>query len=379
MHVAKISFAPQHGLQLDEPLDGQPDIVLYFGARKALASCNVFSRLATAFPRSIIVGCSTASQIQDYELIDDDQIACVGLKFAKTTVRLSHAEVPSMTHSRSCGRNVGAALRAADLAGVFVLSDGLNVNGSELIRGISEEVEPHVVLTGGLAGDGASFQETLVGANGPPQAHQVAAIGFYGDAVRIGHGSAGGWDVFGPWRRITRATSNVLLELDTEPALDLYERYLAEEAAGLPGTGLLFPLQIQNPTNAAHCIVRTILAVDRKTRSVTFAGNVPEGWLARLMRGNMDRLAAGAAEAARQARRGIDCGGLALLVSCVGRHLLMGQHTSDELEAVASELGHDFRSVGFYSYGEISPHALSGVRELHNQTMTITTIGEVAV
>ena len=175
----------------------------------------------------------------------------------------------------------------------------------------------------------------------------------------------------------------MLYELDGEPALDLYERYLGEEEAkGLPGTALLFPLRIYDPERPKHDLVRTVLAVDRETRSMTFAGDMPEGWVAQLMRGNFDRLAAGAADAARQASNGIaqsgDSDGLAVLVSCIGRRLLMGQRTVEEVEAVGAEFGSRIPRLGFYSYGEISPHAVSGVCELHNQTMTVTAITEAA-
>jgi hypothetical protein len=209
----------------------------------------------------------------------------------------------------------------------------------------------------------------------------VAAIGFYGTALRIGHGGAGGWDQFGPRRRVTRSTGNVLFELDGEPALDLYERYLGDDAAGLPSTALLFPLRVYDPEHPDHAIVRTILAVDHAARSMTFAGDVPQGWVAQLMRGNFDRLAAGAAQAAREAQNDLaDRTGdeLAIFVSCIGRRLLMGQSIVDEVEAASAALGTGVKHIGFYSYGEISPHNPSGICQLHNQTMTITTLYEAA-
>lgn len=304
------------------------------------------------------------------------------MRFERTKIRSALETVSSAADSRACGRKIGEKLQAPDLAGIFVLSDGLNVNGSELVAGITDIVGHKVTLTGGLAGDGSEFQETLVGANCAPHSHTVAAIAFYGNAIRIGHGSAGGWDVFGPRRRITRSKGNVLFELDGEAALDLYERYLGDEAKNLPGSGLLFPLQINDPRHPDNQIVRTILAVDNKQRSMTFAGDVPEGWSAQLMRGNFDRLAEGAADAATQARDGLadgqDANGVAVLVSCIGRRLLMGQRTVEELEAAGAVLGTRLAQVGFYSYGEISPQAISGICELHNQTMTVTTITEIA-
>jgi hypothetical protein len=254
------------------------------------------------------------------------------------------------------------------------------VNGSELVAGIGMEVGD-VPISGGLAGDGSQFVETMVGLDCPPERGKVAAIGFYGRAIKIGYGSAGGWDVFGPKRRITSAKGNVLFQLDGRPALDLYERYLGEdEIDALPGSALLFPLQIQDPSRPDHQVVRTVLAVDRDKRSMTFAGDMPEGWVAQLMRGNFDRLAAGAAQAGQLARddlgdvNGQD--GVAILVSCIGRKLLMGQQVAAEIEAAGAALGPQLKRIGFYSYGEIAPHATSGTCELHNQTMTITTLVE---
>jgi hypothetical protein len=210
----------------------------------------------------------------------------------------------------------------------------------------------------------------------------VVAIGFYGKAIRIGHGSAGGWDLFGPRRQVTRSAGNVLFELDGQPALDLYERSLGpEELKGLPGSALLFPIQVHDAAQPDSAVVRTVLAIDKDARSMTFAGDVPQGWTAQLMHGNFDRLAEGAADAGRQARAGLGAidgdSQFSLLVSCIGRRLLMGQRTSDEVEAAGAELGAKTLKLGFYSYGEISPHAKSGVCELHNQTMTVTTLAEV--
>jgi hypothetical protein len=358
------------------------NLVLYFGARRALASGSRYHELRAMFPDAHIMGCSTGGQIHNDDVIDDE-ITAAALSFDDTPLRLACAPAPAPEQSRACGEAIGRALAADDLAGVFVLSDGLNVNGSELVAGITGVLGPAVPLTGGLAGDGAQFEETLVGGDCAPKNHSVAAVGFYGRSVRIGHGSAGGWDEFGPRRRITRSVGNVLFELDGEGALDLYERYLGEEEAkGLPGTGLLFPLLIRDSDRSENALVRTILAVDRKARSMTFAGDMPEGWSAQLMRGNFDRLAAGAAEAARQARAqlGSHSNGdeIAVLVSCIGRRLLMGQRTSDEVEAAGIELGADVPRLGFYSYGEISPHAASGECQLHNQTMTVTAIAEAA-
>lgn len=379
MRARQISWnSPAGWSDLPEARDAT-NLLVYFGTREALTCGARYGELREMFPGAHIIGCSTGGQIQNDD-VTDDAVSALAMQFEATALRSACESIDGPESSRACGVKIGERLADDGLAGLFVLSDGLNVNGSALVSGITSIIGPSIPVTGGMAGDGDAFETTLVGCDVAPRSGCVAAIGFYGDAVRIGHGSAGGWDVFGPRRKITRSRGNVLYELDGEPALDLYKRYLGDEAKGLPGTGLLFPLRIVDPDRTGHDVVRTLLAVDPQTRSVTFAGDMPAGWSAQLMRGNFDRLAAGAAEAARKARQGIACeagySGAAILVSCIGRRLLMGQRVIEEVEAAAAELGDSIVRLGFYSYGEISPHAESGACELHNQTMTATVFGE---
>ena len=381
MHSQQITWDLQTGWR---PQIADPDgvmLVFYFGTRAVLANGARYRELREMFPAAHIVGCSTGGQINNSD-VSDEGVVAAAISFRATKLRLVRKDISDASQSWICGETIGRDLSESDLAGVFVLSDGLNVNGSELVSGLVSAIGPRVALTGGLAGDGADFAETLVGGDCNPRSRVVVAIGFYGGAIKIGHGSAGGWDLFGPRRHVTRSAGNVLFELDGEPALDLYERYLGpDDSKGLPGSALLFPIQVYDAEQPDSAVVRTVLAVDHQSRSMTFAGDVPQGWTAQLMRGNFDRLAEGAADAARQARTGLNVAEeehrFSILVSCIGRRLLMGQHTSDETEAAAAELGPHTLRLGFYSYGEISPHAKSGICELHNQTMTITSFAEV--
>jgi hypothetical protein len=382
MRIRQIIWNSRSGWTAAKSESDDATLVLYFGTRQALACGTRYQELRGMFPQAHILGSSTGGQINNDD-VNDDEIVAAAVSFDATPLRLCRQEISGPHQSRDCGEAIGRALYADDLQGMFVLSDGLNVNGSELVAGITKVTGSKIPLTGGLAGDGADFKETLVGGNCAPRSGVVAGIGFYGSAIRVGHGSAGGWDLFGPRREVTKSAGNVLFELDGEPALDLYERYLGpEESKGLPGSALLFPIQVYDVERPDTAVVRTVLAVDRDARSMTFAGDVPQGWTAQLMRGTFDRLAAGAADAARQARTGLKAKDedqrFSILVSCIGRRLLMGQRTTDETEAAGAELGAHTVRLGFYSYGEISPHATSGICELHNQTMTVTTLAEVA-
>jgi hypothetical protein len=264
---------------------------------------------------------------------------------------------------------------------VLAFTDGLSVNGTSLTAGIAEVLPKSVTTTGGLAGDGAAFKMTVVGIDAPATAGTVVLIGLYGEALTVGYGSLGGWDPFGPDRMITKSKNNVLLELDGEPALSLYKKYLGDKASELPGSGLLFPLELtlKHEDGTTEKLVRTLLAVDEAAQSMTFAGDMPEGVPARMMRANFDRLIEGADGAAKKGIQGTQAQ-FALLVSCVGRKLVLGDRIEEEVEAVSSAVGNTVPLAGFYSYGELCPTTDSsgkvGICQLHNQTMTITIFNE---
>lgn len=332
--------------------------------------------LRDALPNTTIVGCSTAGQIRD-ERVSDVEIVATVVQFDGTIVRSAIVGVEDLDHSIDAGRELARALLAAgpgsDPQAVLVLSDGLIVNGTALLDGM-REVFPEIGIFGGLAGDGSTFGRTWI-VHGPDvKADSVVGVGLWGENLVLGHGSAGGWEAFGPVRKITKAQGSVLFELDHQPALALYKTYLGDRAAELPSSALLFPLRVTAPDGSQE-LVRTILSVDEDAQSMQFAGDITEGWTAQLMRTSIDRLVEGAASAAEQAVKGDGDGDtLALAVSCVGRRLVMGVRTDEEVEACLEVLGDDTDLVGFYSYGEISP--VEGFASLHNQTMTITTIAE---
>lgn len=351
-------------------------LVLAFGATARLRSAPLLADVHAAFPEAVVVGCSTAGEIEDVS-VHDDSLVVTAVTFDDTIVRGSQLPCRNPAESRDVGRRLGETLRSDDLAHVLVFSAGLQVNGSDLARGLCSVMPDGVSVTGGLAGDGEAFKDTCAFIGTPRDDHTVAAIGLYGERLHVGCASLGGWDPFGPERLITRSDGNVLRELDGHSALGLYKRYLGEYAAQLPASALLFPLSLRTPDGGTG-IVRTILSIDDDAETMTFAGDVPEGSYARFMKANFERLIDGATDAARTCATivGQDTADLALLISCVGRRMVLKQRVEEEIESVREVLGERPALAGFYSYGEISPFTPNARCELHNQTMTITTLAE---
>ncbi len=379
MKIEQRRWCSGHGWSPAGParLGEEAALVLAFGSKEVLAAALALPEVCAAYPGAFVVGCSTAGEIAGTS-VSDDSLVTTAIAFEHSRVCTAHLELDEAADSYEAGRRLALELPPEELVHVVVLADGTLVNGSALVRGLNDQLPEGVQVTGGLAGDGERFEETLVFVGCEPRVGNIAAVGFYGERLRIGFGSLGGWDPFGPDRLITRSEGNVLFELDGRSALGLYKTYLGDYARELPASALLFPLALRREGERQTPVVRTILSIDEKAESMTFAGDMPLGEYARFMKANFERLIDGATLAAKTSYEtlGAQTPELALLISCVGRRMVLKQRTEEEVESVREVLGESTILTGFYSYGEISPFTPSARCELHNQTMTITTLAE---
>jgi len=354
------------------------NIVFLFGNKNLLKEQQNIDFVKNEYPLAQIVGCSTSGEICQEEVFNN-HIVCTAVWFEKTTVEIAVQHINSMDESFMVGETLASTLNKEHLVHVMILSEGLNINGSELTKGLNSQLKDKVPVTGGLAGDQDNFAETVIVHNKAGEKNLILAIGFYGEHLQVGYGSMGGWDSFGVDREVTRSDKNILYELDGQPALELYKKYLGEHAANLPSSALLFPLSLLIKDTETS-LVRTVLSVNEADGSMIFAGDIPQGEYVRLMKTNFERLIDGAIGAAEMSKISLKNSEpeLAILISCFGRKLVLKQRVEEELESAHEVIGTKTSMTGFYSYGEISPiKPFERHCELHNQTMTITVFKEI--
>lgn len=356
------------------------NLVLVFGSIKRFSDNKLGEYMKSRYPSAQIIGCSTSGEINPSGVFDDS-LQITAIAWEKTRQQVTHTKMHGMQNSFESGQSLARQLKADDLRALVVISDGLHVNGSELLDGF-RQVLGDIPIVGGMAGDNAEFSRTLQIINDTVSENLIIAVGLYGKHLVVANGALGGWKPYGPPRKITRAQKNVVYEMDGKPALPLYRLYIGEAyAKGLPGTGLKFPLAIIEEGKRDVEKIRTLLAVNAADNSLTFAGNVEEGVTVRLCQTNHDRLVEGAAGAASLVTGNLESvhkhiPGLALCVSCVGRKGVMAEQVSDEIKAVQEVLGQQAVITGFYSYGEFAPRPNTNESVLHNQTMTIGYLSE---
>lgn len=378
MKTEQRKWKPKQGWQQEASAEfgRKAKLVFVFGDREALESQKNFDEIKRAYPDASIVGCSSSGEVLDTE-VSEGCLVTTAVILERSQFKLAHVTIENPKDSFAAGRELADSLDHSGLVHVLVLSDGLKVNGSELVKGLKNNLPAVVGISGGLAGDGTAFKKTVVCCGGVPASGKVVVIGFYGSHLKIGCGSVGGWVPFGPERIITRSQGNVLFELDGRPAVDLYKEYLGEKSSQLSANRFYFPLSI-NLTPGESGVVRTILSINEQDKSLTFAGDVPQGTASRLMKADFEQLVDGSANAAKISSHAMNSNkpSLAILFSCVGRKIVLDQRVEEEVECVRDVFGERPAITGFYSYGEIGSFNRDEECQLHNQTMTVTSFYE---
>ncbi|KIM09948.1 MAG: hypothetical protein KU29_01480 [Sulfurovum sp. FS06-10] len=356
---------------------GKANLVFIFGDRKVFKEAKAYEEIKTLYPNAHIVGCTSSGNILNAQVSDALMVA-TAVQFEHGYVEVSIQDFTSEDDLIHISNELLLALPQEGLKHVFLLSDGLNMNGTSLAQGANNAMNHKMPITGGLAGDGTDFEQTWIMADDVARQNRVVAIGFYGEKLSISSGCYAGWDEFGILRRITKSEGNIVYEIDNQPALDLYKKYLGEYARDLPEAGLQFPFKVTKDTHPdSEALIHSVLGIDEEIKSVIFAGDVPQGSYVKLMKTNIDGLIDGSEMAAGMINQANESDALGLVVSCVGRRLVLKQLTDEELEVIGDTLGENVQLTGFYSYGEFAPYSdeLLSCR-LHNQTMTLTVIYE---
>lgn len=361
---------------VSEKIELNKPLVLVFGNRYLLENEDIYTQLRSQFPNGHLVFGSTSGDITA-NYVDDESITATAIEFEKSNFEIKTSNVlHTDLDSFKTGKDLVNQFTKKGLKHIFVVAEGSFINGSQLTKGLNAATNHNLLITGGLCGDAARFQKTLASYNENPKPGEIVAIGFYGDTFEASFAIHGGWTPFGPERIVTKSDSNVLYELDNLPALDLYKKYLGDKSKELPGAALLYPLNVKSE-NEEQSFVRTILNIDEEKNTMILAGDIPENSKVQLMMTNVDNIASASELAAKQAlAKQKKQPQLALLVSCIGRKLVLDQRVEEEIEEVVSVVGKNTTICGFYSYGEIAPFNLEVNCQLHNQTMTITLINE---
>lgn len=363
-------------------LPEQPQIVWVFGAisydQRAL-----IRGVKSVLPETIIIGCTTDGEISNQGLTVDS-VVLLGL--ISDQLEFTTAIVRDLgKNSFEAGKKLAEQFNGEPTEYIQIFSDGLTGNGSEIIKGIQSVLGINVKIAGGTAGDGSLFQKTYQYFNDEILTDALIGVAFVGE-FKFGTGVQSGWTTIGMAKQVTKAEKNVLYELDGKPALEVYEKFLGQNASLLPAVGVEYPLGLLGPSGDVdeddYYLCRATMGVDRVKGTVTFAGDIPEGAFVKMTMGSESDILQAVQKAASQALERLKNGNASVkpaavfFYSCMARKIVLGSRTNEEISAIKKIVGDDVPIIGFYSYGEYAPAGKEMNSHLHNETATLTLISE---
>ena len=360
-------------------LSAKPDMIWAFGAI-SYDQQRLLDGIAAASPGTPIIGCSTDGEISSSGLTVNSVVA-LALSSDRVRFRTAYAEHLSKD-SYSAGAELAEKFQDLGCSYLQIFSDGLSGNADKIIQGIKAHLGNDIIIAGGTAGDGGDFQRPFQYTDGRAMTDSLVGVAFAGD-FGFGNGVGCGWFPVGIAKKVTKAIGNVVYELDGQTALQAYEKFLGRHAVRLPAVGVEYPLGLLGPNGeVGYFLCRATMGVDRESGSITFAGDVPEGAMVKMTIGNEEDIIQAAGDAARLAMSRLQAKNPELkpkaifMYSCMARKIVLGSRTNEEILAVRQAIGGDVPVIGFYTYGEYAPAGQSNCSCFHNETVTMTIIGE---
>jgi hypothetical protein len=363
-------------------LSMNPSMLWVFGAI-SYDQQKLLDGIAAAAPGVPVVGCTTDGEISSQGLSINSVVV---MALASDTIQLQSTCVERLSNdSYAAGFKIGQSFQGSEIPYIQVFSDGLCGNADKIIQGIKANMGENIKIAGGTAGDGGDFKRTFQYFGNRVLTDSIVAVAFQG-RFGLGTGTACGWFPVGIAKKVTRSVGNVVYELDGQPALQAYERFLGKHAERLPAVGVEYPLGLLNSDSDTeedgYFLCRATMGVDREAGAIIFAGDVPEGSLVKMTIGNDGDIILAARKAARSAMEKLRIKGpdleprVIFLYSCMARKIVLGTRTDEEIMAVKEAIGGDVPVIGFYTYGEYAPIGECEHSCFHNETATLTVIGD---
>ncbi|HVY49260.1 MAG TPA: FIST N-terminal domain-containing protein [Minicystis sp.] len=362
----------------------QPQLVVVF-ASTAQPLAEIVGPVADAFRDAVLIGASTAGEFTErgdakgstslFALAGDYRVHAgmgTGLKDApERAVEQALEGLPKEV--------TGYPHRTA-----ILLLDPLAGNGEEATLIASSMLGADVRLAGGAAGDDLHMEQTVVSA-GRRAASDAIVLAMIFSKTPLGVGASHGHRPVSQPLRVTKASGNVVREIENRPAWDVWIEQTRARAAeqgidvgslkrGEEGSYLLrYEAGLAAGADAFKIRAPLSRADDG---SISFACGIPEGSVIRITESVAARQIESAREAARRARAQL--GGNkpagAIVFDCICRNLILGDAFSTAVRGISEELG-GARVAGFETYGEIALD-VGDMSGFHNTTSVVLAFPE---
>ncbi|NWF66917.1 MAG: PAS domain S-box protein, partial [Campylobacterales bacterium] len=338
-------------------------IQLFIGISDEEKVLKLLKKIKKELPKSIIIGSSTDGEIIDGNVFEDSIVISLS-SFENCELKASF--VKNDNCSFESGKTLSSSILTDNTKAMILLSDGLNINGEEFLKGVESVVDlNNVVVSGGMAGDKGMFKQTFTIFDEQIIFNGAVGVSLNSDFLKAVNSVGFGWKAIGKKMVVTKSYKNRVYNIDNFTPVEVYEHYLGKEMANrLPEIGTEFPMIIEKD---GLLVARAVLS-KHEDNSLTFAGNIHEGDTIWLGCGNYELMMNDSYNAIENlSKYNFES---IFVYSCMARR----RYASNEfIEKEIVPLNKISPTSGFFTYGEFFSKKSC---QLLNSTMTILALSE---
>lgn len=316
---------------------------------------------ANHFPLASLIGVTTDGEIKDGYVSTNKTV--ISFTIFETTHLKTYISNAFETYYEA-GKNLALDLIEDETKVIIAFIDGLSGNGESFLNGI-DAINKNTIISGGLAGDNATFTKTYVFTKEEIFTEGVVGVALNSSSLNVFTDYSFSWQAIGKTLKITNAKKNRVYTIDDRTAVDTYNYYLGNDIGSkLPKVGIEFPLIIERD---GVKIARAVIAKENDG-SLIFAGNLKNSDKVRFGYGDADIILA-------ETQKHIDMLDNVpvesiFIYSCMARRRFIPL----EIEYETLVYNQIASTSGFFTYGEF--FSTKNTKQLLNQSMSVLALSE---
>jgi hypothetical protein len=336
----------------------------------------VLDTIMDAFPNLELIGCTTDGEISSILGCVEDSITLILFYSDTLEIMAGMGKCLSLNPLQTAIDAVGQAEEKMTNKSTFciTLAESVTVGGVSVINALKSRLGDEFPIFGGLAADQWSMKKTYQFYKREILTDTILVLLFSGNII-FSSGLASGWTPIGHKKKTTKVDHNIVYEVDQEPILDFYNRYVGGDYKRVPTE---YPLAVFPNENSEKYYIRSPYTFNEKDRSVTFFGDVPENVVVQLVSGSIEKMSMASESALKEAIEAYKGNKpeAALVFTCSARKAILGLKVDKEYHYLQKNMPDHFPICGFYTYGEICPLENGRESYFHNGTIAVLLIGE---
>ena len=321
---------------------------------------EVIKNLISLIPQCKIIGATAAGEILNGKIFENKCILSISV-FEKTVINTILIKEKISNFNK--GVEIARKLISQDTKAIISFGD-TSIDGQAFLDGINS-IDNKIVISGGIAGNSNSTDETYVFTENGVEKDSVVAAALNSKDLYVNNESNLNWVPIGKEYEVTEAEGNVIKSIDNISAQEFYGKYLGinnnEQIARI---GAKFPLMIKrNNRYMGNPVMKSV-----NNKEIIVSSKINIGEKIRIGYGDFREILMGSKSVYDKIKN--HPSESLFIYSCDSRKKFLKEIAAEEIAPISG----DSSTSGFYTFGEFNH--VNNENIFYTETMTILVLSE---